>query len=175
MKFLGKALLALFVSTIAACSGSRSGPDSSEKVGTSSEPLNTLCALGGQCTLVMPVPKGLPAQAVVLSATTALTVSNGARIVTDGGGFGTIANLGGLLTSVGIGATVGNIVSQPSVTLGANTVVHGSVQTGGVVVNLGASVTGATTTHTAVATDASIQAIVNFPASAPPVVVLVQK
>jgi hypothetical protein len=69
-------------------------------------------------------------------------------------------------------ATVGNIVSQPSVTLGTKAVVNGSVQTGGILVNLGATVTGAITTDSAVATDASIQATVNFPALAPPVAVL---
>jgi hypothetical protein len=102
MNFLGKALAALIVCTIGACSGSRGGSENSEKVATTSQPVNTLCLLGGTCTLVMPIPQGSTAQSVVLSATTALTVSNGATVATDSGGSGTIANLGGLVTSVGI-------------------------------------------------------------------------
>jgi hypothetical protein len=104
---------------------------------------------------------------IVLAASSALAVGDGVTVSVETGGFGTVANLGSGATSVGVKANVGNLLSQGPVTLRNNAVVQGSITDGsGVTEQQGAVVKG-TFTQQPVATDASRQIQVTFPATAP--------
>jgi hypothetical protein len=157
-------LSALALSAAVACSSSK---PSSETVGKSSQALSTGCTSGGQCTLVIAVPQGLTPQDVVLTGSSTVSVGNGVTVSTGSGGFGTVANLGTGATNVGVQANVGNLMSQGPIAISNNAVVRGSITAGSTVTEQqGAVVTGGIV-HQSVATDASRQVQVTFPASAP--------
>jgi hypothetical protein len=138
-----------------------------ENTTKTSQAVTTGCS-GGQCTLVIAVPQGLSPQDVVVEGATTVNVGDGSSVTTDSGSFGTIAELGGATTSVGVtvglGSKVGNILSQGSVTLHSNAAVNGSIQTGGTVSqHTGVVVTGSITQNRSVSVDSSIQISVTFP------------
>jgi hypothetical protein len=164
-------LTALALSAAVACSSSTK--PSTETVGKSSQALSSGCTSGGQCTLVIAVPQGLTPEDVVLTGSTTLSVGNGVTVTTGSGGFGTVANLGsgatnvGVQASVGVQTIIGNLLSQGPIALSNNAAVRGSITAGSTITEQqGAVVTGAII-HQSVATDASRQVQVTFPASAP--------
>jgi hypothetical protein len=163
----------LLFSVVVAAGCSQGDPSTSqEKVGKSSQALDIACVGGGPCTLSFPVPQGLSPQDVVLSTTTSLTVGTGATVNNDLGGFGAVANLGSPITLIGNGAQVGSVVSVASVNLGTSSVVHGQVESGGVVVvGAGATVTGSTSLFQTITASTGVKTVITF-ASGLPVVAL---
>jgi hypothetical protein len=128
------------------------------------------CTAAGQCTLIMPLP--YTAEQAVLSATSSLVLGAGSAVGASNGVPGAVANLGAAPTAVGDHATLGSIVSEASVALGAGAHVNGPLTTSGAVLNpSGAVVQGKVTTNASIAADRHVMMTVTFPATAPAVTV----
>ncbi len=160
---------ALLFSTVVATGCSQGGAsESQDRVGKTSQALDSVCGSGGPCTLSFTVPQGFSPQDMVLSTTTSLTVGTGAKVNNDLGGFGAVANLGLPITLIGNNANVGSVISVAAVNLGTSSVVHGQVQSGGVVaVGAGATVTGSTSTFQTITASTGVKTVITFVAGLP--------
>ncbi|MGH7272389.1 MAG: hypothetical protein ACREJ3_18325, partial [Polyangiaceae bacterium] len=94
-------------------------------------------------TVTVSLPKDIAAESADLEADGSLLIGDHTTIKAAGGGFGGIANAGALLTSVGIGAQVGNVASAAPLILSADSTVQGAVFASSTVQQFqGATVTG---------------------------------
>jgi hypothetical protein len=115
----------------------------------------------------MPVPQ--TAKNVILSAQNGLALDSGATVKSANGSASTIANLGGITTTLGNTVKVGGIVSVPGINLGTGDTVNGSIVTGGIVTNpFGSStITGTVSSLQTIGTAAPVEATVTFPSTSP--------